>query len=198
MRLPRSPARLEDLDLPLSSARTLAAEAGEPSAAEEHRVLSLPGLDSQAFRSAHYAGYLDIDRQTDSKIFYWLFEAEGGAAARPLVIWLNGGPGCSSMDGLFLEVGPFRLEGDRIRINPHSWHRNANLLFVDQPVGTGFSFTRGRNSYPSTYAEISEHFYRFLLRFFGLHTRFLLPSNPKQTIPIYICGDTANMTKRCN
>ena len=153
-------------------------------------MLGLPGLDAQAFRSAHYAGHLSIDRRTDSRIFYWLFEAEGGAANKPLLVWLNGGPGCSSMDGLFLEVGPLRVDGDRIGINPHSWHRHANLLFVDQPVGTGFSFTRDRDSYPSTYPQVSEQFHHFLLNFFRLHTRFLLPNNPKQTIPIYICGNT--------
>ncbi len=54
------------------------------------------------------------------------------------------------MDGLFLELGPLRLDGekrDRIKLNPYSWHRSANILFVDQPVGTGLAFTTNRNGY---------------------------------------------------
>ena len=189
MRLQHPPAGLEAFGL--NSTRKLLPGAGDKTlVAEDHRVLSLPGLDIQAFRSNHYAGYLSIDRQTDSNIFYWLFDAEGGPVGKPLLIWLNGGPGCSSMDGLFLEVGPFRVNGDQININPHSWHRHANVLFIDQPVGTGFSFTKGRNSYPTTYSEVSEQFYSFLLKFFRLHSRFLTPNDPKRTIPIYISGNS--------
>ena len=58
----------------------------------------------------------------------------------PVVLWLTGGPGCSSEVALLYENGPFRLnEQKQIERNPYSWNNFANLLYVDQPIGTGFS-----------------------------------------------------------
>ena len=100
--------------------------------AQDHRVNSLPGLDPTAAKAvSQYAGYLNVQF---GGLFYWFFEAADPNA--PLLLWLNGGPGCSSMDGLFLELGPFRIiNGNSVVINPHSWHNAANLLFIDQPIG---------------------------------------------------------------
>ena len=71
------------------------------------------------------------------------------------MIWLNGGPGCSSMDGALMEVGPYRVTEDQKLIeNKGSWHEFANLLFVDQPVGTGFSFVDG-NAFLHELPEVS-------------------------------------------
>ena len=76
--------------------------------------------------------------------------------------------------GLFIELGPFRLDGpsmDQIRINPSSWHYAANLLFIDQPVGTGMSYTL-ENGYAASDEAINIHFYKFLCEFFKLHDRY--------------------------
>ncbi len=82
---------------------------------------------------------LEVDSKNNGHLFYWYFEAETKPETAPLLIWLNGGPGCSSMDGLFLELGPFRVVNDKgaVETNPYSWHKVANMLFIDQPVGTG-------------------------------------------------------------
>ena len=119
---------------------------------EQHRVHSLPGLaPNESLRSAHYAGLLPANplAPRENLIFYWLFLAESSPQERPLVVWLNGGPGCSSFDGLFIENGPFRLTPPppsaasgappRVSAHPHSWHKLCNMLYVDQPAGTGMS-----------------------------------------------------------
>lgn len=115
-----------------------------------HLVTSLPLLPPGLFPTRHWAGHLPASGDgSDKKLFYWLFEPSTGSADTfseeddkiPLVLWLNGGPGCSSMDGLWLENGPFRLknleaEGWTMDVNPFSWHNApAWVLYVDQPVG---------------------------------------------------------------
>jgi carboxypeptidase D len=88
------------------------------------------------------------------------------------------------MDGLFLEVGPLRLDGANmksIKINPYSWHNVANLLFIDQPVGTGLSYTMNRNKYPRNDDEVNNDFIRFLDDFFRLHSRYVSIVNGKKT-----------------
>ena len=111
----------------------------------------------------------------------------------PLVIWLNGGPGCSSMDGLFLELGPFRLDGkdkSEIKMNPSSWHTQANMLFIDQPVGTGLSYTRGKAGYAGSDEVINEHFYEFIQNFFKVHTQYVLPDGEGTTRHVYFAGES--------
>jgi serine carboxypeptidase-like clade 2 len=120
-----------------------------------------------------YAGHITIDEGKSSNIFYWLIEAPEKPEEKPLLVWLNGGPGCSSMDGLWLELGPLRLEGGKVSINPHSWHNVANMLFVDQPVGTGFAYTKSKSGYAKSDDMVNAQFYKFLLGFFAKHPRYV-------------------------
>ena len=72
-------------------------------------------------------------------MFYWLFPSRSDPDKDPLVIWLTGGPGCSSELAVFVENGPMRLEKGVPVKNEISWNNNANLLYLDQPIGTGYS-----------------------------------------------------------
>ncbi|KAF5356576.1 hypothetical protein D9758_008269 [Tetrapyrgos nigripes] len=85
------------------------------------------------------SGYGDI--ATNQSIFFWFFEARNNPESAPLALWFNGGPGSSSMIGLLQELGPCRINNDTrtVSLNPFSWNTNANILFIDQPVGVGFS-----------------------------------------------------------
>jgi carboxypeptidase D len=162
---------------------------------EDHRVKELPGLSAgDSTGLSHYAGLLEIDAQKGSNIFYWLLEKPEKAEDAPLVIWLNGGPGCSSMDGLWLENGPFRLDGQsNVKMNPYSWHLAANVMYVDQPVGTGFSYTSRKDGYAGNDAAINEGFYAFLIKFFELHNKAYVTtdaSGKKKTRPLYFAGES--------
>ncbi|KAF8602092.1 peptidase S10 serine carboxypeptidase [Ceratobasidium sp. AG-I] len=90
-----------------------------------------------------HSGYLDVSE--DKHIFFWFFEARNKPEEAPLVIWLNGGPGCSSSLGLFFALGPCRIgeDGKNTTLNKHSWNTNANMLFIDQPAGVGYSYNDG-------------------------------------------------------
>lgn len=87
-----------------------------------------------------YTGYLN----SGSKHFYFAyFESRSDPKVDPLVLWLNGGPGCSSMTGLLMELGPCIVneDGESARENPHSWINAASVFFLDQPIGVGFSYS---------------------------------------------------------
>ncbi|KAH8886329.1 carboxypeptidase-like protein S1 [Thozetella sp. PMI_491] len=92
-----------------------------------------PGVNS-------YSGYLTVG--TNMNMWFWFFESRSSPTTAPLSLWLNGGPGCSSMIGLFQEHGPchFINGASTPSLNPYSWNNVANMLYVDQPIGTGFSY----------------------------------------------------------
>ncbi|KAI8871219.1 peptidase S10, serine carboxypeptidase, partial [Ramicandelaber brevisporus] len=88
---------------------------------------------------AQHYGYLTTP--VGKAFFFWMFESRNKPSTDPLLIFMNGGPGCSSLYGLFNELGPcfIGMDNQTAHINPFAWNNNANILFVDQPIGTGFS-----------------------------------------------------------
>ena len=93
-------------------------------------------------------------------------ECSEGLEGCPLALWLNGGPGASSLLGAFTENGPYSIQlNGSITNNPFSWHHEANMLYLDSPVGTGFSYTDNSSSYPTTLDQVSEAIYKGLQLF---------------------------------
>ncbi|KAF5309064.1 hypothetical protein D9619_013580 [Psilocybe cf. subviscida] len=91
------------------------------------------------------SGYIDVG--TNMSMWFWFFESRHAPETAPITLWLNGGPGCSSMIGLFQENGPCKVNPDGLTttLNPFSllkksWNNISNMLYIDQPIGTGFSF----------------------------------------------------------
>ncbi|KAK8472027.1 hypothetical protein PHAVU_002G094600 [Phaseolus vulgaris] len=89
------------------------------------------------------SGYLPVNPASASAIFYAFYEAQNSTlhlSQTPLLIWLQGGPGCSSMLANFYELGPWRVtQSLTLQRNPASWNRIFGLLFLDNPIGSGFS-----------------------------------------------------------
>jgi len=108
------------------------------------------------------AGYLKAN--AFSNYFFWLFESKSAPATDPLIMWLSGGPGCSSQLALFGENGPCTVseDGSSTKLNPSSWHMNANVMWVDQPAGVGF--TTGLGTFDE--AGVADNMYTFLQGFF--------------------------------
>ncbi|KAL9668027.1 hypothetical protein QQ045_002399 [Rhodiola kirilowii] len=114
----------------------------------ENLVVNLPGQPKVTFRQ--FAGYVDVDLKAGRSLFYYFVEADKDAQSKPLTLWLNGGPGCSSMGGgAFTELGPFfpRGDGRGLRINKMSWNKASNLLFVESPAGVGWSYSNTSSDY---------------------------------------------------
>ncbi|ETI26220.1 hypothetical protein G647_02997 [Cladophialophora carrionii CBS 160.54] len=90
-----------------------------------------------------YAGTLSIDGNAtnENQLFFWFFPSDNPAASDEITIWLNGGPGCSSLDGLLQEHGPFLWQSGTYapQRNQFSFTNLTNMVYIDQPIGTGFS-----------------------------------------------------------
>ncbi|CAI5738763.1 unnamed protein product [Peronospora destructor] len=153
-------------------------------------VENLPGLVS-LINVTHHAGRIALHDSDKNLIFYWHFQAAQDADKAPLIIWLNGGPGCSSLQGLFMGISPLKLvDESTIAKNEHSWYQFANLLFVDQPVGTGMSYTRG-NTYRLDEGAVSADFYDFLIKFLQRHSEYLaVNGGVKHSRTIILCGES--------
>jgi len=105
------------------------------------QILSLPGWEGE-LPSKQYSGYLNVTSTTH--LHYWLVESESNPSSAPVVVWFNGGPGCSSLDGFFYEHGPFEIDTEDysvLTLRPYRWSSIANVLYIESPVGVGFSYS---------------------------------------------------------
>ncbi|KAK3119102.1 hypothetical protein QOZ80_9BG0713850 [Eleusine coracana subsp. coracana] len=104
------------------------------------RIRRLPGQPEVSFEQ--YSGYIGVDDKSKRALFYYFVEAEADPATKPLVLWLNGGPGCSSLGvGAFSENGPFRPSGQVLVKNEYSWNKEANVIYLETPAGVGYSYS---------------------------------------------------------
>jgi carboxypeptidase D len=136
----------------------------------------LPGVnysDPRIAKMEHYAGivpiYVDgVKSKHNPGLFFWMFRAQSANASK-LVIWLNGGPGCSSLLGALAGHAPLRFDDDgNIHFNPNAWNADADLLYLDQPVGTGYSFVHEEAQIPLKVTRASRDFVQFVRKLYIL------------------------------
>jgi len=122
----------------------------------------------------HYAGYFRLNRTHDAKMFYFFFESCGNKTEDPLVLWMTGGPGCSSELAVFAENGPFVIDPTTLELswNAYGWDKVSNLVYVDQPIGTGFSYSKDPRDIVHDEHGVSEDMYDFLLAFTEAHPEY--------------------------
>ncbi|KAK7412973.1 hypothetical protein VNO78_04770 [Psophocarpus tetragonolobus] len=122
----------------------------------------------------HHAGYYSLPHSKAARMFYFFFESRNNNKDDPVVIWLTGGPGCGSELALFYENGPFHIANNLSLIwNDYGWDQASNILFVDQPTGTGFSYTSDDRDIRHDEAGVSNDLYDFLQEFFKAHPEFV-------------------------
>ncbi|KAI3776766.1 hypothetical protein L1987_46555 [Smallanthus sonchifolius] len=135
-------------------------------------------------------GYVGVDENEDVQLFYYFIRSESNPDDDPLMLWITGGPGCSSISGLIYEIGPIKFEAvdyngnlPNLILTPNSWTKMASIIFLDIPVGSGFSYARTTRASGSTDIQLCDQAYEFMRKWFGSHPEFV--SNP-----FYIGGDS--------
>jgi carboxypeptidase C (cathepsin A) len=133
--------------------------------AQQDYIQSLPGLDyDPGFKQ--FAGYLTVDESHGRHIFYWYVESKRNPAHDPVVLWTNGGPGCSGFVGFGTEHGPYLISRDgTLGENPFSWNLLANMLYVEQPAGVGFSYSDTHSDYKTGDKQAATDNYEFIRQF---------------------------------
>ncbi|EXJ95780.1 carboxypeptidase D [Capronia coronata CBS 617.96] len=141
---------------------------------------AIPDVDFDIGES--YAGLMPIsDAPNASELYFWFFPSSNPAASNEIVIWLNGGPGCSSLEGFLQENGPFLWQYGTYKPVPNqwSWTNLTNMVWVEQPVGTGFS--QGTPTATSE-ADVAAQFLGFFKNF--------VDTFAMQGYTVYIAGES--------
>ncbi|CAH8282041.1 unnamed protein product [Eruca vesicaria subsp. sativa] len=152
-------------------------------------VKYLPGFEGP-LPFALETGYLSVGESGDVELFYYFVKSERNPEKDPLMIWLTGGPGCSSICGLFFANGPLAFKGDvyngtlpPLELTSFSWTKVANILYLESPAGSGYSYAKTPRALESSDAKQIHQIDQFLRRWFVEHPEYT--SNP-----FYVGGDS--------
>ncbi|KHG22591.1 Serine carboxypeptidase-like 15 [Gossypium arboreum] len=134
--------------------------------------------------------YVGVGDSEEVQLFYYFVKSEGKPEDNPLLIWLTGGPGCSAFSGLVFEIGPLKFKVDvyngslpTLVYNPYAWTKVSNIIFIDSPVGTGFSYARNNRAAQTGDLKQVHHLHQFLRKWLMAHPDFI-------SIPVYVSGDS--------
>ena len=140
------------------------------------RDLSRVEFEGDPSSSDSFSGFFTINATYNSHTFFWLIESQDGNADAPLIMWLSGGPGAGSEGAVFGGIGPYRVNpttNSPEKVNV-SWNAHAHVLFVDNPVGCGFSFTEDPLGYArDSETDVANDLYSFLSQFFTVYPFYL-------------------------
>ncbi|KAL2896682.1 Serine carboxypeptidase-like 2, partial [Bienertia sinuspersici] len=125
--------------------------------------------------------YIGVGKEEEVQLFYYFIESEQDPESDPLMIWLTGGPGCTSLCAIFYEhigvyfnhsTSTWETDLPALELNPYSWTKFINILFVESPVGTGFSYGTTAESYNTDDTMSSKLIYEFLQMWLMVYPQF--------------------------
>ncbi|KAG0542700.1 hypothetical protein BDA96_02G127100 [Sorghum bicolor] len=169
----------------------VAAASGSAGSGQGRVVTTLPGFEGRLPFHLE-TGYVEVDEDAGAELFYYFVQSESESAGdAPLLLWLTGGQRCSALSGLAYEIGPIRFVVEpydgtlpRLRYDSrNSWTKVAHILFVDSPVGAGFSFSKDPKGYYVGDISSSMQLHKFLNKWFNEHPDYLAN-------PFYIGGES--------
>ncbi|CAA2976204.1 serine carboxypeptidase-like 18, partial [Olea europaea subsp. europaea] len=157
--------------------------------ASQSIVKSLPGYSGNLPFKLE-TGYIGVGENDEVQLFYYFAESQNDPSTDPLFIWYTGGPGCTGLSSLIYEIGPFTFDVANfngsfpsILLNPYSWTKVASIIFLDLPVGTGFSYATTSRGYSSSDTKSAKDSYTFLRKWLLRHPMFIKN-------PLYIAGES--------
>ncbi|KAK4401745.1 Serine carboxypeptidase-like 18 [Sesamum angolense] len=134
--------------------------------------------------------YTGVGEKDEVQLFYYFIQSENDPERDPLILWLAGGPGCSGFSILVYEIGPLAFDFEAFDgslpsfiLNPYSWTKIANIIFIDSPAGTGFSYANTSQAYNNSDSKSAQYNYSFLRKWLLNHPSFLKNR-------LYIAGDS--------
>nr|GMD36508.1 serine carboxypeptidase-like 17 [Ipomoea batatas] len=152
-------------------------------------VKFLPGFDGPLPFHLE-TGYMGVGKNEEVQLFYYFIKSDSNPEEDPLILWITGGPGCSPLRAIIQEIGPLLIEPveyngslPRLLPFPYSWTKVASFIFLDLPVGTGFSYATTSNGAQSDNLLTGNNAYEFLRKWLADYPEFI--SNP-----FYVGGDS--------
>ncbi|KAL4555881.1 hypothetical protein LXL04_038513 [Taraxacum kok-saghyz] len=133
-------------------------------------------------------GYIGVGEDEAVQLFYYFVESEGNPEEDPLIVWLAGGPGCGTLRAFFFEIGPMQIKYGNymdnvpaLKLDPNSWTKVANVIYLDAPTLTGYSYTKTPEVVRSSDTTSASQTAEFLRKFVRTHPKFLKN-------PMYVTG----------
>ncbi|KPJ18261.1 putative serine carboxypeptidase CPVL [Papilio machaon] len=150
---------------------------------EVEKARSLSKNDPTVYKNIKsYSGFINVNETEDWNLFFWYFPNKRQISDQtPWIVWLQGGPGMSSLYGLFREIGPLTINNGKVGMMPVTWASDYSLLFIDNPAGSGFSFSR-RKRYPNNQDEIGKSLLIFMQQFVQVFPEL-------KEAPLFIAGE---------
>ncbi|KAF3320459.1 Serine carboxypeptidase-like 19 [Carex littledalei] len=131
-----------------------------------------------------------VDEVNGGELFYYFIESEGNPSEDPVLLWLTGGYRCSALSGLIFEIGPLKIvkvpyNGSipALEYHPYAWTKNASIIFLDSPLGAGFSYSSNPKGYEIGDTAATLQICKFLLQWVVDHPHYLAH-------PFYVAGDS--------
>ncbi|KAK4275730.1 hypothetical protein QN277_018764 [Acacia crassicarpa] len=125
------------------------------------------------------SGYIGVGEEEEVQLFYLFVESQRNPLKDPILLWFVGGPGCSALSAFFLENGPVTIDRNsrgilpKLLLNPYAWTQVLNVIYIDLPVGTGFSYSQTQQGYHSSDILWIENAYDFLQKWFIDYPEFV-------------------------
>lgn len=158
-------------------------------AASQWNVKSLPGFAGDLPFELE-TGYIGVGEQEELQLFYFFVESQRSPRRDPLMLWLTGGPGCSTLSAFMYESGPVKFNSanytggiPELILNEYTWTQKLNIIYLDAPVGTGYSYSTTQEGYYTSDTLSAEATYQFLRKWLYDHPQFLENQ-------LYIGGDS--------
>ncbi|XP_057727577.1 serine carboxypeptidase-like 1 [Arachis stenosperma] len=157
-------------------------------------VQSLPGFQGPLpfVLETGYVGVGETEEEQDGEVFYYFIHSENNPKEDPLLLWLTGGPGCSALSGLVFEVGPLSFINEEYNgslpnlvLKPQSWTKVSSVIFVDLPVGAGFSYAKTERAVHQSTRKVVQDAHQFIRKWLVDHPEF-------QSNEVYIAGDSVS------